>query len=177
MKIRALLLTTALAFTVPAIAQEAAAPSNAQVQPMNVTDPTEFATMAAPSNMFEIESSKLALERATSEDVKTFAQQMIDDHSKAGEAMKAAASQDGVTPPSELDQKHQEMLDQVSRAEGDAFDAAYVAAQVQAHDEAVALFEGFANTGENSALKQFAETTLPTLQQHREHIRTLAANY
>src|SRR5690349_10191595 len=72
----------ALAFSAAALAQEANA----------VTTPQEFAAMAAGSNMFEIESSKLALQKASLQPTKDFAQHMIDDHTKAGEEMRAAAT-------------------------------------------------------------------------------------
>jgi putative membrane protein len=117
--------------------------------------------------MFEIESSQLALEKATSDEVKQFAQQMIDDHTLAGEKMKAAAEADGVSPPAGLAEKQQSQLDQLQSAEGEAFDQAYVSAQVAAHDEAVALFENFSETGDESALRAFAAETLPTLEHHQ----------
>ena len=50
---------------------------------------------AGMANMFEVETSKVALEKSTRDDVKQFAQQMIDDHGKAGEELKAAA----IVPP------------------------------------------------------------------------------
>lgn len=109
------------------------------------------------------------------EEVKAFAEQMVTDHTKAAQDLTPAAEQEGLTPPAELDAKHQEMLDGVAAAEGEAFDAAYVKAQVSAHDEAVALFEGYSTGGPDGALKDFATATLPVLQQHQQHIKELAA--
>jgi putative membrane protein len=144
---------------------------------MAVTEPQAFAEAAASSNMFEIESSKLALERATADDVRAFAQQMIDDHTAAGEKMKAAAESDGLTPPTAMKEKEQADLAQIQSAEGDAFDQAYVTAQVAAHDQAVALFESFSNQGSDSALREFAAATLPTLQEHQSAVRELAGSH
>jgi putative membrane protein len=144
----------------------------AQTAP-KVTEPQAFADLAASSNMFEVESSQLALERATSDDVKAFAEHMIEDHTAAGEKMKAAAANDGVTPPAAMAEKEQAQLKQLQAAEGDAFDPAYVAAQTTAHDEAVALFEEFSTQGEDSALRGFAGETLPTLQEHQAMVRKL----
>src|SRR5262249_56710139 len=58
-----------------------------------------FAKKVAAANTFEIESSQLALEHAQSADVKSFAQQMISDHTKAGEEFKQAIAAAGVSPP------------------------------------------------------------------------------
>jgi len=169
---KALLISASL-LAVPAAAY-AQAQAPAATAPMQVTDPQQFADMAASSNMFEIESSQMALEKSTNEEVQAFAQHMIDDHGKAGEDMMAAAQSDGITPAQGLQPPHQTQLDQLSGLDAEAFDQAYIAAQVAAHDEAVALFEGFASNGEDSALKTFAADTLPTLQQHREEIGAMA---
>ena len=170
--LKALFLSASLLAVPAAYAQTAS--GAATTAPMQITDPQQFADMAGSSNMFEIESSRVALEKASSEEVKSFAQHMIDDHGKAGEDMKAAAQDDGITPAPGLQPAHQAKLDELSALEGEAFDTAYIAAQVAAHDEAVALFEGFSTQGEDSALKAFAANTLPTLHQHREEIGAMA---
>lgn len=140
----------------------------------SVTDPAAFAEKAASANMFEIESSELALDQATNDDVKAFAQHMIDDHTAAGEKMKAAAQTDGVTPPAAMAAKEQAELEKLQGAAGGDFDAAYLTAQVAAHDEAVALFESFSQGGQESALKSFAAETLPTLEEHQSAVHALA---
>ena len=171
--LKALLLTASLLGVTAAYAQTAPA-APAATAPAAITDPQQFADMAASSNMLEIETSRLALEKSSSDEVKAFAQHMIDDHGKAGEDMKAAAQSDGITPAEALQPAHQAKLDELSGLEGEAFDQAYITAQVAAHDEAVALFQGFSANGEDSALKAFAANTLPTLQQHREEIGAIA---
>jgi putative membrane protein len=140
----------------------------------SVTEPEEFAEIAASSNMFEIESSQLALQQPVTDEVQQFAQHMIDDHTAAGEKMKAAAQQDGISPPDAMVEKHQAQLQELQSAEADAFEQAYVSAQVMAHDEAVALFEAFSQNGEESALRSFAAETLPTLQEHQTEADALA---
>jgi putative membrane protein len=168
----------------PALAQEAAAPaaqppaaaSDSASDMTNVTSPQDFADKAGVANMFEIESSKVALEKATSDDVKTFAQKMVDDHTKAGEEMKTAAdSQGGITVPTELDDAHQQMLDQLNGASGDDFDQMYIQMQTDAHKQAVALFDAYSKNGEDGALKDFAGKTLPTLQEHYDMVQKLGS--
>ena len=141
-----------------------------------MTSPQAFAEIAASSNMFEIESSQLALERATNDDVRAFAQHMIDDHTAAGEKMKAAAQADGTTLPAVLAEKEQAQLEKLRSVEGEAFDQAYLTAQVAAHDEAVALFDTFSTEGQESALRQFAAETLPTLEEHQTAVHELAGS-
>jgi putative membrane protein len=142
--------------------------------PASVTKPQEFADMATGSNMFEIESSKVALDKATKPETKTFAQHMIDDHSKAGEEMKVAADAEGVKMPTTLDEKHRAKADKLAGNTGDSFDQPYLAEQLVAHEEAVALFTSYSTNGAPGALKEFAAKTLPTLKSHLEEVQKLA---
>ena len=102
---------------------------------------------------------------------------MIEDHTLAGENMKAAAEADGITPPAAMMEKEQSKLEELQSAEGDAFDQAYLTAQTAAHDEAVALFETFSTEGQESALRKFAAETLPTLQAHQTAVHELTGSH
>lgn len=151
----------AVLFCAPSFAQDA------------TTDPQQFVNMATSSNMFEIQSSEIALEKAQNEPTKEFAQHMITDHTKAGEEMKAAASAAGVSMPTALDDKHQATMERLSGLNGETFDTTYIAEQVAAHEEAVALFDRYSANGRDGPLKEFAAKTLPTLESHLEQVQKL----
>jgi putative membrane protein len=138
-----------------------------------------FIKSASEANMFEIETSKVAVTKASSQQVKDFAQKMIDDHTKAGDDMKAAigsntAEQNDVA--TSLGMMHKLKLAKLNREEGASFDKDYVNAQVAAHDDAVKLFDKYAGNGDDAALKSFAASTLPTLQGHKQMIDGIKAN-
>lgn len=139
---------------------------------------TGFVQAAAMSNLFELQSSQLVLERSANPQVKGFAAEMVTDHSKAGENLAIAQAKAGgtTTIPDTLDTPHRNQLAQLIAAQGAALDRAYVRAQVQAHDEAVGVFSAYARGGDNPTLKAFAAQTLPVLQHHQQQIRTLAAS-
>jgi putative membrane protein len=131
------------------------------------TTPEAFVQTATVSNLFEIQSSQLALEKAQAPEIKAFAQTMINDHTKAGEELKQVASQAGIPAgPGELDATHKARLSALSNKSGAEFDRTYVIEQQKAHDDAVALFSAYAADGTQPELKGFAEKTLPALQQH-----------
>ncbi len=137
----------------------------------------EFVPAAASSNMFEIESSRLALNRSQSPDVRQFANKMIADHQQAGQQMKTTAAAAGITAPAErLQPRHQEMLDELRGMRGAEFDSRYIEMQRLAHKDAISLFDSYAEDGDRPALKSFARSTLPTLQQHHEHVEMLENN-
>ncbi|TGQ71506.1 DUF4142 domain-containing protein [Mesorhizobium sp. M00.F.Ca.ET.186.01.1.1] len=165
-----------------AFAQSNGTGSNA-IMPMlpdSKVDTETFVKTVPNANQFEIESSKLAEQKSASADVKAFAAQMIEDHSKAGEAFGTALSQGQTTASIKpagpgLQPKEQKMLDELKGASGKAFDDKYITMQTEAHRQAAALFSTYAKSGDDPALKEFAKTTLSTLKMHEKHVKELAA--
>src|ERR671910_903374 len=93
---------------------------------------------------------------------------MIQDHTQASEKLKAAAQ--GMTVPTSLDQEHAQMLQQLQQASGNDFTRSYVQMQFMGHQRAVALFDSYAQNGDNAQLKPFAQQTAPTLRTHLQQI-------
>lgn len=156
-------LATAFVVSVGSLAWAQSAKINAQ----------DFASAAASSDMFEIQSSELALQKAQSAEVKDFAQMMIKDHQDASKNLMAAAKEDGMTVPSEMTEKHVAELEKINGAS--EFDATYVNAQLAAHQEAIQLMTTFAQNGDSAALKAHAAKTAPIIQMHLEHAQKLSA--
>jgi putative membrane protein len=127
----------------------------------------DFVTEAANSDMLEIASSKLVAAKSDGKD-KSFAEKMITDHTKTSAELKALVDGGKVTAtvPPTMDKAHQDRLDKLSKLEGKDFMEEYQSMQVSAHKDAVSLFERYSKGGENAALKGWATTTLPHLQQH-----------
>lgn len=138
---------------------------------------TEFLKNAGIGGKFEVDSSKVALDKAQNPDVKAFAQQMVDDHSKANDELKSTAANEGLEDkiPAELDAKHQAALEKLEAAPAESFDKEYIKAQNDAHKEAVAAFSKYSKSGDNKALKDFATNTLPSLQEHKAKVANLKA--
>ncbi len=137
----------------------------------------DFVTQVAISDMFEIRSSELALERGDAP-VKQFAQQMIDAHTKTTAELKGliASANLQVTPPTAMDSAHQEMIDDLAKLQGKEFVEEYLDDQEDAHEDAISLFERYANGGENAALKDWAGKTLPALKHHLDMVKKLAGD-
>jgi len=135
----------------------------------------DYVKAAAISDMYEIEASKMALQRSQSAPIKKFAQQMIDAHTATTKGLKAALGKSGldVTPPAAMDNRRQGMLDNLRTASAQDFDKAYVDQQTAAHREALTLHKSYADDGDNAALKAFAADTAPKVQQHLDMIKML----
>ncbi|HEY8618318.1 DUF4142 domain-containing protein [Phenylobacterium sp.] len=137
------------------------------------TTATAFLAEAARSDMYEIQSSQLAQTRGSSQAVKDFAAQMIRDHTNSTQMVMEAARAGGMTPPPPppLDARRRGMLDQLRGASGPAFDRMYVSQQLMAHQEALALHSGYAQNGDNAALRGAAGKIAPIVQQHLSHVQ------
>jgi putative membrane protein len=153
--------------TGPALAQSAGEKTG--VNSVLGISPTtaDFVKEVAISDMFEIESSKLAQDKGNAPE-KTFASQMVTDHTKTSTELKGLVSSGKVQAelPSALDSSHQDKLDKLKGESGKDFSSDYDSDQVSAHKDAVSLFERYAKGGDNSDLKDWAGKTLPALQHH-----------
>ena len=127
-----------------------------------------FVTAAATSDMFEIQAAKLAEQRATNPAIKKFAAKMIHDHTASTNKLQALLAKGGInaTPPTDLDERRKGLLDNLAKAKPEDFDKMYIDQQVAAHDEALTLLKGYIDHGDNDALKGFASSILPTVQEH-----------
>jgi putative membrane protein len=171
---------TALAITAAAllISTSALAQSVSEKTGVNSTlgiSPTtaDFVKEAATSDMTEIAASKLGQERGNAQE-KTFASQMITDHTKTSDELKSMAPADAKAAiPTALDSSSQGKIDKLKDAKPDDFSSDFDSMQVSAHKDAVSLFERYAKGGEDPKLKDWAGKTLPTLQHHLEMAQAL----
>lgn len=128
----------------------------------------DFVMKAAHGGMMEVEMARVALEKASSADVKQYAQRMIDDHTKANDELMRLASSKGITMPSDAD--HMKMMDKsksdMSNMSGADFDKKYMAMQEKEHMKMLKLLEDEASKGGDADLKTFASNTIPTVREH-----------
>jgi putative membrane protein len=152
----------------------------------------EFINKMAIAGMAEVQLGKVASERGQDADVKAFGQMMVTDHTRADEALKQVASQAGVQLPTQLDEKHRELVDRLMKLQGQEFDREYIKAMVEGHDdvhEQLLQQAGWISTRNNtsvpaavgtsgstsgdSGVRQWAMKTLPTVQQHLQRAREI----
>jgi len=158
----------------PALAQSAAEKTGVN-SALGVSPTTpDFVKEVAVSDMFEIESNKLAQDKGNAAE-KSFASQMVADHTKTSTELKGLISSGKVKAevPTALDSSHQSKLDKLKGESGKDFSSDFDSMQVTAHKDAVSLFERYANGGDNPELKPWAAKTLPTLKHHLEMAQNL----
>jgi putative membrane protein len=136
---------------------------------------SDFAQKVAMSDMYEVEAGKIANQKGQSPQVKGFGQIMVEAHSKTTEDLKSIIANEKlkVDLPTKFDSKHQKLIDDLAAASDADFDKTYAKQQVDGHEDAVKLFESYAKDGDNASLKQFAQKTLPVIQDHLTEAKKL----
>jgi putative membrane protein len=135
----------------------------------------KFVMEAAHGGMAEVELGKLAAEKGSSDAVKQFGKRMAEDHGKASDELKQLAQQKGVTLPTDLDAKHKQLRERLTKLTGAEFDRAYANEMVKDHKKDVADFKREASRAKDPDLKAWAGKTLPTLEDHLKQAQDMEA--
>lgn len=140
-------------------------------QPDPDTTAKHFLIMASIKNLQEVRSRQLAVQKAMRADVKAFGQMMVKDHGDAEQKLLALAQSQNITLPSAAIGGIQPDLNLVNA--GPKFDRLYVHGMVAGHGNTVEVFETYAVTGKNPAVRAFAQQMLPILKQHLAAIKAI----
>jgi putative membrane protein len=164
---RTMIATACILLATPALAQSVGEKTGVNSMLGASPSTADFVKQVAISDMFEIESNKLAQQKGNAAE-KTFASQMVTDHTKTSTELKGLVSGGKVKAelPAALDSSHQSKLDKLKGVSGNDFSSEFNSMQVSAHKDAVDLFERYAKGGDNPDLKDWAGKTLPALKHH-----------
>lgn len=169
--LRRTLLATFAAFALigPAAAQDAA-----------VND-AQIAHIAYTAGQLDIAASEQALRKSKNPEVIDFANLMARDHAAVNEQALALVKKLGVTPEDNptsqaLAAGAKVKSDELEALEGNAFDAAYIANEVEYHKTVnEALSTTLIPAAQSAELKALLETGLKLFTEHQQHAEHLAA--
>jgi len=131
----------------------------------------KFLTKAIEGNYHEVQMGHLAQQNAQNEDVKSFGETLVKDHSSANDKAIEAARSVGITPPTGPNRRQKADYDKMAKKKGADFDRAFAKDMVKDHKQDIAAFKKEAK--KKDAAGQFAESTLPTLQKHLQMAQSL----
>ena len=131
----------------------------------NDTTARYFIIQVSIGNLQEVAMSRIAAERATRQEVRTFAQRMIADHGKAETQLMQLIRTRGFNIPSQATDPPvaDPMLTNMPVKD---FDRSYVHGMVTDHRQTVQLFEKYIAVGKDPDVLAFARQTLPVLKDH-----------
>jgi putative membrane protein len=133
----------------------------------------QFVKDAASGGMAEVKLGQLAQEKGSNDAVKAFGARMVNDHSKAGDDLKTAATQSKLPMPNRMNAKDEATFNRLSKLSGPAFDREYAKEMVTDHTHDVSEFRKEALDGKDHSIQNFASQTLPTLQEHLKQARAM----
>lgn len=129
--------------------------------------PKDFVMAASQSDQYEIQAARVAEVEAVDPRIKSFAQQMVLDHTHSNEDIRQAAIASGFPPPSPgMSSDQAAFLSGLQSVRGSNFDRTYARQQALAHAQAVAVEENFATAGADPNLRKAAQSALPMIHDH-----------
>jgi len=157
-------LTTVLVATGSLFAQQKQ--SSMAGQTMQNSADRSFIDAAAEANLGEIDIAKMVVQKSTELAVKDFANRMVTDHTQASQKLASVAEMNGVTLPTEASATERNQKSELEKLSGAQLNDAYLRDELQGHKETISAFESEIEHGQNQEAKNYAEQTLPTLQDH-----------
>lgn len=133
-----------------------------------------FMLHAAQGNMFEVESGKLALRKSRNAGVRMVAMTIIKGHSAGQKSLMTHFRANNMMMPKTLSPMGMATIAMLKKLKGSAFDKAFMAGQVEAHENTIVLFEHEAMMGQNAGAKSHATNQLPGILGHTAQIYNVA---
>jgi len=133
-----------------------------------------FVKKALQGGMAEVQLGQLTLQKSNNDQVKQFAQKMIDDHTKLGEEMKPVAQQLGISAPDGPSKKDKATMAKLEALSGPAYDQAYIKDMVKDHKQDLSEFQTEASSGQDQTVKDAANQGSKVIAQHLQMIQQLA---
>jgi putative membrane protein len=128
-----------------------------------------FLVEAAAINLEEIKLGELAQQKGTMADTKALGKMMVDEHTTALNDLKALAADKSITIPEVITEDGQDAYDDLKEESGMDFDKEYCSMMVRGHRSAIRKFEKASSNAEDSDIRNFASSMLPSLRTHLEH--------
>jgi putative membrane protein len=137
----------------------------------------DFVSRTVQSGMAEIQLGQLAVQKSSSEDVKEFSRNMVDDHETINNQMEWAAQHMGVRLPSGISKKNKELIAKLQGLSGTEFDNAYIVAMVKDHKNDESEFRERDLQSQNPNLKRLIQVGSPLIKQHLQTIEQIARTH
>ncbi|MBP1804890.1 DUF4142 domain-containing protein [Rubellimicrobium aerolatum] len=121
---------------------------------------------ALEGGTFLLQTSQLAVEKGVSDNVRAFAALEVAEQ----QAISTAFGANGAPVP--LREDHAAILAQLQAAEGDAFDMAYLEAQIAGHEEARPIHASYAESGQDPMARGAAMVGVTGIDTHLVMLRS-----
>jgi len=149
-------------------------PAPAAKGPELAAQDRDFLERAVEGNNGEIAIGGLVHGRALRAEVVQFGGMMVTDHRAANARLGAIARERHIALPASLGD-HQAGYDRLLDRKGDPFDREFVKVMIADHQQAVLLYRDAVTSVVDPLLRQYAAATLPKIEAHLAHAKSMAA--
>jgi putative membrane protein len=157
------LFVAAMTTATPLFAQTPPPPPPAEAK----TSAMPYVMAAGMSDLYEINSSQIALQKSKTPAIRSFATMLIKHHTMTTAATMKAAKKAGLTPPAPaLDAGATASITELQSASAADFDRLYIGQQIPAHQAALDLHQSYSTGGDQAPLRMTAKTAVPIVKQH-----------
>ena len=133
-----------------------------------------FFIKAAQGNMSEVMTGQLAQQKSKNEDVRRLAAMLVSEHGLANTELTGVIRKKGLPIPSTVGAMHQATFEQLNRTKNRDFDAMFLAAQVEAHENTITLYQQAIQNSSDPQARDYAQRYLPRIVGHTQQIYDLA---
>lgn len=126
-----------------------------------------YVTESAQGGLTEVRLAQLALQKSQNNNIRRYAQQMIQEHTPVNQQLVQLATQKGITAPTDVGPKYQAAIARLSQLSSREFDQAYQQeAGINLHMEYLVVQRRQSLLGQDRDLKAFANKNIPVAQRH-----------
>lgn len=130
----------------------------------------QFIPEQVAGNHNEIALAKLAVKTSTDKDIKSIAQQLITDHTRALERLSSMATAKKLTVAKGPSEEGSSLMSTLEKKQGAEFDKAWIEALIDKHKTSISKYEAAATAVTDKDLKAFVNQTLPKLRMHLDKL-------
>lgn len=150
----------------PGEAARKAQPKEGNQGPRRHTGTNEFLAEAMQDTRAEIKVCQLALKKSENEDVKSFAQMMLDEHGRFGHELEQLARKKGLDMPRDIRREQKMTVDELSSLDGGVFEQRWIQYNIDVHERDVKVFRHYAEAEEDTDIKSLAKRAGEMMSQH-----------
>lgn len=133
-----------------------------------------FLGQAVQDSLAEIELCEMALEKTANDDVKAFAQRMIDEHGQMGRQFEQVAGKMNIDLPKQEEDEDKKVMQEMQKLSGAEFDRKFIQHNVEDHEKDVKVFRHYAKEAGDEQIRNLAAEGVQRLGEHLKMAQEIA---
>ncbi len=133
----------------------------------------EFATKMVDCNRCELDLAKQAAKKASSADVRNYAQMLVEDHEKMSKDLKSFIADKKIGIVTGTSKEHKEQLAELTKATGKDYDQKFLQTMIENHEKVLKTLKSCSKDSRDASVRDICEKSIPTIQKHLDEAKAL----